>query len=214
MAVIHHTTLRPTKLELLTEWLPTREWYAGTEPRPAKAGGFRLDDPAGEVGIEFMVVTDGDGSAYLVPMTYRAGPLEGAEHALIGTCEHGVLGTRWIYDGAHDPVLVTQLYALLTGRTQAQAQSETDTPDRTVTVAPVAPATGSEAELVRAEDGPAATDVRVRTSGTPLTLRLHRTLTPATDAPPAEAPRLTAEWHLPEGTTARGTYVTVLGADG
>ena len=24
MAVIHHTTLKPTKLDLLTAWLPTR----------------------------------------------------------------------------------------------------------------------------------------------------------------------------------------------
>jgi hypothetical protein len=38
----------------------------------AKAGGFRLDDPQGEVGIEFMVVTDTAGPqpvAYLVPLT-------------------------------------------------------------------------------------------------------------------------------------------------
>ncbi|MGC5411428.1 maltokinase N-terminal cap-like domain-containing protein, partial [Streptomyces sp. DT225] len=56
MAVIHRTTLSPTKLELLTAWLPTRPWYAGsTSPSLVKSGGFRLDDPQGEVGIEFMV---------------------------------------------------------------------------------------------------------------------------------------------------------------
>ncbi|MER6097512.1 1,4-alpha-glucan branching protein [Streptomyces sp. NPDC001728] len=216
MAVIHHTTLRPTKLELLTEWLPTREWYAGTEPRPAKAGGFRLDDPAGEVGIEFMAVTDADGAAYLVPMTYRAGPLAGAEHALIGTCEHGVLGKRWIYDGAHDPVLVDRLYALLAGRTQAQAQSQTDTRDLTVTVSPAGRGSEGEAELVGAEDDREGTDVGVRVAGTRLTLRLHRTLTSSPTATPGSdvATRLTAEWLLPDGTTARGTYVVVLGEDG
>ena len=40
-------------------------------------------------------------------MTYRSGPLDGADDALIGTSEHGVLGTRWIYDAAYDPVAVT-----------------------------------------------------------------------------------------------------------
>lgn len=135
MAVIHHTTLSPTKLELLAEWLPSRPWYQGATGTTglAKAGGFRLDDPEGEVGIEFMVVTDAAGDepvAYLVPLTYRGAPLKGAEDGLIGTCEHGVLGRRWIYDGAHDFVLVEQLLALLAGRTTAQAQSESDTPTR------------------------------------------------------------------------------------
>ena len=52
MAVIHRTTLEPTKLELLTTWLPSRPWYDGGAegPQLARAGGFRLDDPEGEVG--------------------------------------------------------------------------------------------------------------------------------------------------------------------
>ncbi|MGW1273482.1 maltokinase N-terminal cap-like domain-containing protein, partial [Streptomyces sp. NPDC002491] len=138
MAVIHHTVLKPTKLELLTSWLPTRPWYAGgtVPPEPVKAGGFRLDDPQGEVGIEFMVVTDTAGprpTAYLVPLTYRGAPLEGAERALVGTMEHGVLGRRWVYDGCQDPVLVARLLALIEGRAQAQAQSASDTPDREIT---------------------------------------------------------------------------------
>ncbi|NUS05568.1 MAG: 1,4-alpha-glucan branching protein, partial [Nonomuraea sp.] len=127
MAVIHHTVLKPSKLELLTSWLPTRPWYAG-EPVLTKAGGFRLDDPQGEVGIEFMVVTDTSRPAtYLVPLTYRGAPLEGAEHALVGIMEHGVLGRRWAYDGCHDPVLVAQLSALIAGRVQAQDQNHSDT---------------------------------------------------------------------------------------
>ncbi|MFF4590272.1 1,4-alpha-glucan branching protein [Streptomyces sp. NPDC001388] len=101
MAVIHHTSLRPTKLELLTTWLPSRPWYAGGagEPELAKAGGFRLDDPQGEVGIEFMVVTDTSGThpaSYLVPLTYRGAPLDGAEHALGGVSRvpHSTRGAR------------------------------------------------------------------------------------------------------------------------
>ena len=71
-------------------------------------------------------------------MTYRASALPGADNALIGTTEHGVLGHRWIYDGAHDPVLVTQLVALIQGEAEPQAQSVSDSPDPTVTVMPVA----------------------------------------------------------------------------
>jgi hypothetical protein len=138
MAVIHHTALKPTKLELLTSWLPSQPWYLGGagEPELAKAGGFRLDDPQGEVGIECMVVTDTSNTqpnAYLVPLTYRGAPLDGAEHALVGTMEHGVLGLRWAYDGYHDLVLVAQLLALIEGRVQAQDQNTSDTPDREVT---------------------------------------------------------------------------------
>ncbi len=143
MAIIHRTTLTPTKLELLTDWLPGQPWYAdrGRAPELARAGGFRLDDPQGEVGIEFMVVTDGSDDqavSYLMPMTYRASALAGADGALIGTTEHGVLGRRWIYDGIGDPVLVGQLVALIQGQAQPQMQSVSDTPDPTVTCVPVA----------------------------------------------------------------------------
>ncbi|NKY43011.1 maltokinase N-terminal cap-like domain-containing protein [Nocardia cerradoensis] len=144
MAVVHHTTLEPGKLELLTAWLPTREWFTGTTPHLHKAGGFRLDDPDGEVGIEHMLVVDTADArrpVYHVPMTYRGAPLPGADAALIGTSEHGVLGTRWIYDAAHDPVALAQMAALLSGRAVAQDQNLSDTPDRTVEVSAVAAAT-------------------------------------------------------------------------
>ncbi|GIH18824.1 maltokinase N-terminal cap-like domain-containing protein [Rugosimonospora africana] len=142
MSVIHKTTLVPTKLELLTVWLPKQPWYLGTagEPRLAKVGGFRLDDPEGEVGIEFMVAVDTSGPepvTYHLPMTYRGAACAEAADGLIGTTEHGVLGHRFVYDGTHDPVLVRQLIALMQGETQAQAQSLTDTPDPTVRHAPV-----------------------------------------------------------------------------
>jgi hypothetical protein len=137
VSIIYRTTLTPGKLELLSEWLPTRTWYrvTGRPPEMVKAGGFRLEDPEGEVGIEFMVAIDGSGAqpvTYHIPMTYRGLPLDGADDYLIGTTEHGVLGRRWVYDGTRDPVLITQLVALIQGEAQAQAQSQSHTPDHTV----------------------------------------------------------------------------------
>jgi len=33
MAVLHRTTVKPAKRELLADWLPTRPWYSGgSEP--------------------------------------------------------------------------------------------------------------------------------------------------------------------------------------
>ncbi|MFC9329745.1 1,4-alpha-glucan branching protein [Kitasatospora sp. NPDC057015] len=189
MATVHRTTLTPGKLELLTGWLPTRSWYVGDAEKPdlVRAGGFRLDDPEGEVGIEVMVVADVSARepvAYLVPMGYRGAPLEGApDEALIGTSEHGVLGTRWIYDGVHDPVVVAQLRALLLGRATPQHQSESDTPDTTVTVL----GTGSD-------DG----------SG----LRITRVLR-AEDAVEGSAARLVAGWTWPDGAPARGVFAAL-----
>jgi hypothetical protein len=157
MAVIHRTTLKPSKLELLTTWLPTQPWYRGrSAPSLAKAGGFRLDDPAGEVGIELLIVTDAAGpgvDAYLVPLTYRASPGEGT---LIGTMDHGVLGLRYVYDGPTDPVFRSQVDALLRGEVPPQAQSESDTIDPTVRVA-VAPG-ATDVEMVRRLDAASAAE--------------------------------------------------------
>jgi len=187
MATIHTgTTLAPTKLELLADWLPRQPWYrgGGGAPQLRRAGGFRLDDPAGEVGIEFMVVTDAtSGAAYSVPMTYRAGPLAGAEAGLIGTTEHGVLGTRWVYDAAQDPVAVTQLLALIRGTAEAQHQSRSDTPDPSV----------GRTWRVAGEPGPQQLEV----------LRL-----PGGDVGPALG-SVECDWTCPDGSIARGTVAVV-----
>jgi hypothetical protein len=213
MAVIQHTTLKPTKQELLTSWLPSRPWYRGAAAGPelAVAGGFRLDDPQGEVGIEFIVVTDTSGShpvTYLAPLTYRGAPLDGAEHALLGTMEHGELGRRWVYDGCQDPVLVAQLAALIEGRAQAQDQNVSHSPDPEI----VASCTG---EGLTATDFTAVDDQE----GTALTaphgtvLRLQRVLEPLPDAP-SPAPReaaghVTGPWQTPEGTRVRGVFAVL-----
>ncbi|MEV8530767.1 1,4-alpha-glucan branching protein [Streptomyces sp. NPDC051211] len=215
MAVIHHTVLKPSKLELLTSWLPSRPWYAGGagEPELAKAGGFRLDDPQGEVGIEFMVVTDTSGThpaAYLVPLTYRGAPLDGAEHALVGTMEHGVLGRRWAYDGCHDPVLVDQLPALIEGRAQAQDQNTSDTPDREITCSYTGEASAPTTFTTKATDDQEGTAL---TAPNGTTLRLHRLLRPAPDnaplLPPQTAGHVAGSWQMPDGTRARGLFAVL-----
>jgi Maltokinase N-terminal cap domain len=157
VAIIHSTTLTPGKLELLTAWLPHQPWYRGAgTPVLTKAGGFRLDDPDGEVGIEIMLVADADGTTYVVPMTYRGTPLEGAGDALIGTSEHGVLGRRWIYDAERDPVAVAQLLALARGEAEAQHQNVSVTVDPTVTRGWSGPADAGNLELVRVLQAPDA----------------------------------------------------------
>ena len=212
MAVIHHTTLTPGKLELLAAWLPSQPWYAGPErgPELARAGGFRLDDPDGEVGIEFMVVTDSSGDrpvSYHVPLSYRAAPLDGADDALIGTAEHGVLGTRWIYDGPHDPVLASQLVALLQGEAEPQAQRVSDTPDRTVTSHFAGPRVSASPSSMTVTDGAHGSDVSV---GSPpeLTMRVMRVLEPIQQEPVSRG-YVTATWHEPDGAEVRGLFAEV-----
>ncbi|MGW0841987.1 maltokinase N-terminal cap-like domain-containing protein [Streptomyces sp. NPDC002787] len=212
MAIIHNTTVKPTKLELLASWLPTRPWYAGDTAAPelTKAGGFRLDDPEGEVGIEFMVVTDTSGPApvhYLAPLTYRGAPLPDAEHALVGTMEHGVLGKRWAYDGLQDPVLVTQLLALFEGKAEPQAQSLTDTPDHEITRSYVGDGPLSVATLTPT-DTPEATELPLHP--TPTVLHLNRTLQPGPLDRPADAQgHVTGHWTLPNTTRAHAVFATL-----
>lgn len=218
MAIIHNTTMSPGKLELLKAWLPAQPWHLRTdgEPELTKAGGFRLDDPLGDVGIEFMMVTDGSGdqaTTYQVPLTYRAGALADANGGLIGTSEHGVLGRRWIYDGTHDPVLVAQLAALIQGQAEPQAQSISNTPDLTVTGQPVTKGSLTAIRSVVAADGPSGTDLRVETArpdgmgSGQLIVRINRVLKPADTVTPvsqAGQPCLSATWRQPDGTQVRG----------
>lgn len=120
MALIYKATLNPPKLTLLTTWLPRRPWFTG-EADVQQVGAYRFDDPAGEVGIEAFLLQAGDGSVLHAPLTYRGAPLAGAEEFLVGTTEHSVLGTRWVYDGCGDPVWATALATtVLTGGTQVE----------------------------------------------------------------------------------------------
>jgi hypothetical protein len=207
MSLIHRTTLKPTKLELLTEWLPSRPWYQGGAGQPSltKAGGFRLDDPAWEVGIEFMVAADGS-TAYHVPLTYRGSPLAEIGDALIGTLEHGVLGRRWVYDGTRDPVLVRQLVALIQGKAEPQAQSQSDTEDPTVLSWPAANGALSVAAFTVSDDAEGTSVIASAAVGE-LALRIHRVLRPVTGDGAAPG-AVSATWGLADGTRKRGIFAT------
>lgn len=184
-AEIHEATLTPTKLELLATWLPSQTWFEGTGADVTKVGSFRFVDPDGEVGIETILVSSG-GVTYQVPLTYRGAPLEEAARALIGTLEHSVLGTRWVYDAVGDPVYVAELFRVIhEGDTEADLSRGT----KTVTVV------GSGITLVSNAATEAARIIRVLDGG---------------QLPLGRAPlgTLTGRWS--EGDTQREEILAVL----
>ncbi|WP_166874174.1 hypothetical protein [Salinibacterium sp. ZJ450] len=126
MAILHRAELHPSKLDLISPWLNDQPWaYDSAEPWE-RVAAYRFDDPAGEVGVETMILRAGDGPELQVPLTYRGAPLAGAEAWLIGTSEHSVLGTRWFYDAVGDPVYAQVLaQAILAGGREADLFFET-----------------------------------------------------------------------------------------
>jgi hypothetical protein len=137
MALLHRATIRPTKLELLTDWVPTQPWG---EPGIELVGAYRFDDPDGLVGIETHILASSAGLLQ-APLTYRGAPLDGADRFLVCTMEHSVLGPRWVYDAVGDPVYARVLASvLLAGAGQAE-------------------------ELVEGADAPREPSVRVTGSG-------------------------------------------------
>jgi hypothetical protein len=111
-----------------------------------------------------------------------------------------VLGARWAYDGLRDPVLVTQLLALIQGAVRPQAQSINDTVDESVVGHCASP-------VPLVVDGPAiGSDVTL--SGGAAVLTVVRVLQPADPAPGAIG-HVTAGWRLPDDTEVRGYFAVV-----
>jgi hypothetical protein len=197
VAFIYHTTsVTPSKLELLSAWLPAQPWFAGGLPL-TQLGAYRFDDPEGEVGIETFLV-DAGGPVLHVPVTYRATPLEGA--SLVGYAEHSLLGPRYVYDGCTDPVwAAAAIEVILTGGTEAAQYVEVDgeVTDRgsTATAAGSGTAGTAVAPVTTAslrEDG-----VEAVVDAGPYTISLLRVVGPALG--PADA-TLTVRW--PDGGPA------------
>jgi hypothetical protein len=159
MAIIYRTDLNPTKLDLVGSWLPGREWYPGEAAGLERVSAARFDDPDGQVGIEIFLVRAPGGPLTQVPMTYRPAPLAGAERWLIGTTDHSVLGTRWVYDAVGDPVFVAALTAAIrTGGSEAREYVQM--PEGPVERKPKMRLQGSgrqpagtTAEIIRVDDG-------------------------------------------------------------
>lgn len=119
MAIFHRATITPTKEALIAAWAPTQSWGPPPDAPIEVIGSYRFDDPDGRVGMETHLVIAG-GTLLQVPLTYRDEPLDGADGALITEMEHSVLGTRWVYDGLRDPLLVVMLAAVaMTGQGEA-----------------------------------------------------------------------------------------------
>lgn len=148
MAIIYQATLVPSKAEIVASWLPTQPWFDGPADVATPVAAYRFDDPAGEVGVESLLL-EVDGRLVHVPLTYRSAPLPGAERWLLGTLEHSVLGTRWVYDAQGDPVYRAELTRVVQeGDTQVRMMVET--PDGPVEREPSIHVRGS------GTDGPAA----------------------------------------------------------
>jgi hypothetical protein len=128
MAILYPAEIKPTKLELLNQWLPSRPWYHGpAAPDLERVTSYRFDDPLGEVGVETLIVRTPGGPLLQTPLTYRAAPLDRADEFLIGTMSHSVLGKRWVYDACGDPVYAATLAAtIITGSSQAEEFVDVD----------------------------------------------------------------------------------------
>jgi len=163
MALLHKAELTPTKIELLTEWVPAQSWFVGDSGvELTNVAAYRFDDPAGAVGIETILVQAGTGPVLQVPVTYRDAPLAGAEAALVGTTEHSVLGKRWVYDATGDPVYIAAAAtAALTGGHQAELNIEID--GEMVVREPTAVVAGSGAPGGAGVNPPAVADLAIHT---------------------------------------------------
>ncbi|WIB00015.1 hypothetical protein [Curtobacterium sp. MCBA15_012] len=191
MAVIHHATLRPTKAEALAAWLPAQPWSGLSAGESVEVvTRFRFDDPAGEVGVEVIVVRTPDGRLLHTPLTYRGAPLEGAGAHLVTEMDHSVLGRRWVYDAVGDPVYADVVRrAIVTGGHEADLERA----DGSGTFDKEATAVGSGS----ASDSPTVTRVEAHTDGTETTVRTDHgdlVVLRVVGLPVPDGQTLTASW--------------------
>jgi 1,4-alpha-glucan branching enzyme len=213
-------TLTPPLSELLDRWLPSQRWYPakGREAEFSLAGGVRLEDADGAADIEihFVRVTAGRLEVTLnVPLTYRAEPLPGAEHALVGQTRHSERGPRWVYDGVHDPAFVGALVGLMASGSRAEGEGTTaigassgegSLPSGGLSASVLRGEQSNSSIIVRSPGGDAMVKVfRQLAEGTNPEVELGAALARAhaTDAATALG-WVDAEWRQPSGSSARG----------
>ena len=222
MATIHTgTTMAPTKLELLSGWLPRQPWYRGTGAPPAlsRAGGFRLDDPDGRGRHRVRLRRrrrHGEETTYAVPMSYRAAPLPGAEQ---GADRHlRARGPRHAVDlrrGARPGRRRRSCSTFVRGGVDAQSQSRSDTADPSVGRQwPSAGRLTAPTPLRVRDSEPGRTTVAVELTDAaaerPLSGSLHllRVLEQGTGTE-TDLGRVEADWTRLDGATARGPVVVI-----
>ena len=162
MALLHKADITPSKIDLLTSWAPAQPWFVGEAGvSVTNLAAYRFDDPEGQVGIETILISAGDGPVLQVPVTYRDAPLAGADASLITTMQHSVLGERWVYDATGDPAyLAAVANAALTGGHQAELNIEID--GQTVVREPTAVVAGSGTPGGAVVTPPAVAEISIR----------------------------------------------------
>ena len=105
--------------EFLGDWMARQRWYAnkGAQPSLEQIGSWSFaaaSSPTDLDGVELVthLVIDhaaGKPVLYQVPLSYRVDPLQGADHAIVGTLDDG----RTVYDGPHDPVWALSMLTMI-----------------------------------------------------------------------------------------------------
>jgi maltokinase len=105
--------------EFLAAWMSRQRWYAnkGTRPELEEIGSWSFAGASGGhdrdgVGFVTHLVIDhaiGKPALYQVPLSYRRTPLDGADHAIVGTLEDG----STVYDAPHDAAWAFALLELI-----------------------------------------------------------------------------------------------------
>ena len=203
MARIHQATLTPSKQELLSAYVASAPGLTEASASDISLlGAYRFDDPAGEVGIECHILGTADGDVLHLPVVYRGQPIEGSDEVFVGTLEHSVLGTRWVYEACGDPIFVRELIAtIVTGGTQVELLVETDdgpvVREPTVTVAGNGVSGADVPSIGTAHSKREGTDTVISTDGLRIVVR-HV----VTDPGPVDGQRLLGTWPGGHGTLA------------
>ncbi len=223
-------TMTPALSGLLGSWLPRQRWFPvkSAEFSFEPAGGLRLEaggpvnaGAGGAAQFEVSIVAvnyptaDGNRTDVVqVPLSFRSAPLAGAESALIGEISGGAggkAGSRWVYDGVHDPAFVAAWLELMRNGVTTPAGNATGYlaesgyrfPFATGTVQVLSGEQSNSSVIV--DDGASAAIVkffRVLSEGHNPEVEIGAALTAGhTTEVPATLGWVTGEWELTAGAT-------------